>query len=273
MCICTSGRPAELDRCLASIAAGRRQPLEVIVSDDSLEATTAEAVMALCGMHKSVYYLRGPNRGLCANRNAVIRQAKGSHVSLVDDDAVLGPNFIRDAEALVAECPNVVFTGDVLEDGTHRQSPTSSTLLGHFGRPVGARRLENVNLNCNVFPRSAFDLVQFDEFIAYGYEDTDLCARLVDQGWLICYRPRLVNQHLPPQKRPEQLRQQMLAAERARGLVQVRLRRRRGRLTAAVAWSAVAAVHAAISAGRHADPARLGCVLNGIRLGWSGANL
>ena len=273
ICICTSGRLPELERSLASVSASIRRAYEVIVSDDSSDEITSSNIRAECEQYSFTTYVRGPGRGLCANRNHVIQCARGTHVSLVDDDAIVSPNFVARVEELVTAYPLQVLTGDVLEDGVHRQSPTNSTFLGHFGRPPRpGEPLVNVNLNCNVFPRAAFDRIRFDETIRYGYEDTDLCGRLVDDGWTIRHCPELINKHCPPPKRPDQLRQQMLNAETARGMVQVRTRRRRGQVAAALGWSFIAAAHSAASAGRHADLARLRVMLRGIRLGWSGAD-
>jgi len=67
-CICTSGRPVELERCLASITGGTRQPRAVIVSDDSAEPGVAKQVQDICGRYEFVTYVEGPRRGLCGNR-------------------------------------------------------------------------------------------------------------------------------------------------------------------------------------------------------------
>lgn len=251
LCICTSGRPVELERCLTSIAAGSRRPLEVIVSDDSRDLATAQAVREVCSRHDFVRYVEGPRRGLCANRNHVIREARGSHVSLLDDDAAVGADFVERAEALITRYPDKVLTGDVLEDGVRRQSPTNPTFLGHFGRPVRpGDRLENINLNCNVLPLRAFEVASFDESIAYGYEDTDLCAQLLAAGFEIVHVPELVNQHLPP-TRQTVTDERHWQAERARFYSTVRRHirwePRRRRL---LAFCAVAPLHLSMHAVR-----------------------
>ena len=246
ICICTSGRPGELRRCLASVAGGSVRPLEVVVSDDSRCADVAGAVRAVCSEFDFARYVEGPRRGLCVNRNHVIRHASGTHVSLLDDDAVVGHNFLERATALVADRPGAIFSGDVMEDGTRRVSPTNPTFLGHFGRRVRpGERLENICLNCNVLPRAAFDVASFDESIAYGYEDTDLCAQLLAAGFEIVHAPELVNQHLPPPRTKQDWAAKTRMAERARLRVLWRKWRvHRGRPLAAVGVLAVARAHA-----------------------------
>jgi GT2 family glycosyltransferase len=235
-------RPNLLDRCLGSIARGSRLPAEVVVSDDTRNVVVAGQVRAVCEKYSFVRYVAGPKRGLCANRNHVIRQATGGHVSLLDDDAVVGDDFVELVENLIGKYPNTILTGDVLEDGVRRQAPSNPTFLGHFGRPVAGEQLENINLNCNVLPRAAFANVAFDESIAYGYEDTDLCAQLLARGYRIVHAAELVNQHLPPAATREQLAYRHRQSERARVRVVWRrwaVHRRRplaGAVVASIAW-------------------------------------
>ncbi len=217
MCICTSGRPAALARCLDSIAEGSKLPAEVIVSDDSLDLSMAAQVKACCASYEFARYVSGPRRGLCANRNHVIRTSRGTHVSLLDDDGTLGLDFVERAEALAAGMRNTILTGDVLEGGSFRQQPTNPRFLGHFGRPPrGGEGLENINLNCNLFPRNAFNVASFDEEIVYGYEDTDLCVQLLIAGFHIRYVPELVNAHHPPPRSAAEQFYVASLAERAR---------------------------------------------------------
>jgi glycosyltransferase involved in cell wall biosynthesis/GT2 family glycosyltransferase len=215
ICICTANRPAVLRRCLLSIESGEELPFEVVVGDDTLDGTETAAV---CRDFPFVRYVRGPRWGLCANRNVVIAAAKGDYLSLLDDDGEVTPTFVKLARQLINSADGrTIFTGDVLEDGTNRVAPSNPTFWGHFGRPLaGGGPCETVQLNCNLFPRSAFDVARFDERIVYGYEDMDLCQQMLAGGHRIEYRPELVNLHLPPPKSADTKRTQTRQAERAR---------------------------------------------------------
>lgn len=261
ICVCTSGRPDELARCLASVAAGSRLPAEVVVSDDSRQPEMAATIRALCDRYAFARYVEGPRRGLCANRNRVIRFARGDLLSLLDDDGAVGVAFVERAVALSAGRPRDVLTGDVLDYGTgapRRLTPANPTFLGHFGRAIGqADRLENVNLNCNVFPRSAFSVAGFDESIRYGYEDTDLCAQLLAAGYRIAHEPSLVNEHRPPRRTDAELAGFVEQSERARFTMMVRRHLRWHRnLGRALAFAAVAPVHFAVTSVRRGRPSR-----------------
>jgi GT2 family glycosyltransferase len=107
-----------------------------------------------------------------------------------------------------------ILTGPVLEYGK-LYSPSNPTFLGHFGKPP-RKRLENINLSCNVFPRSAFTIACFDERISYGYEDTDLCAALLHNGYEIHFLKELLNEHAPPVRDSAQQISFKRTSERAR---------------------------------------------------------
>jgi GT2 family glycosyltransferase len=162
-----------------------------------------------------VRYVTGPRRGLCANRNAVIRQTGRDFVSLLDDDAVVSPDFVARARAAIADLPpRTLLTGTVIE-ADRPVIAGNPTFLGFFGKKPNGRH-ETINLNCNVFPRAAFAEAGFDETIAYGYEDMDLCAQLVSRSYTIRFVPDLTNTHLPPPRGVTTDTQRFAVRERAR---------------------------------------------------------
>jgi GT2 family glycosyltransferase len=210
--ICTVNRPEVLRRGLRAIAAGTAQPDAVLVSDDSADGA---ATAAVCAEFPAVRYLPGPRRGLCANRNAVIRAADTDFVSLLDDDAVVSADFVARARAALPTLPaKTLLTGTVIETD-HPVVAGNATFLGFFGKPPRGR-YENINLNCNVFPRAALAEAPFDETIFYGYEDMDVCARLLARGYSIRLDAALVNTHLPPRRTAGVDKQRFIMGERAR---------------------------------------------------------
>jgi GT2 family glycosyltransferase len=210
--ICTANRPELLRRCLAAIRDGEMQPTEVLVSDDGRDGQEADAA---CAEFSGVRYFRGPRRGLCANRNAVIRQARSDFVSLLDDDAIVSADFVRRAFAIIADLPpRTLVTGRIVEAG-RSITADNATFLGYFGKPPDGR-YDNINLNCNLIPRSAFAKVTFDETIFYGYEDMDVCTQLRAQGYVIRFNDGIVNTHAPPRHSVTANRERYSLAERAR---------------------------------------------------------
>jgi glycosyltransferase involved in cell wall biosynthesis len=212
ICICTIDRPEVLRRCLDAIAAGKRRPDEILVSDDSLDGLPSRMI---CELYPGVRYIEGPRKGLCANRNVVISAAGGDYVTLLDDDAVVSETFVLRAYEAIRDCSEkIIITGSVIEDGKPVVAANPS-FLGYF-TDMRVDKRKNVNLNCNVFPKQAFSDATFDENIGYGYEDMDLCSCLVSMGYVIKFDSALTNTHLPPQKAINEKQKRFTQANRAR---------------------------------------------------------
>jgi glycosyltransferase involved in cell wall biosynthesis len=210
--ICTMNRPSELRRCLTSIAACTMQPTEIIVSDDS---PVDHGTATVCSNFPLVQYFVGPRRGLSANRNAAIEHANADFLSLLDDDVIVPVDFVSRALAIISELSaRTLVTGTAI-DGGRRVVPGNPSFLGFFGRPPNGQ-FKNINLICNVLPRSAFDVAEFDEAISYGYEDMDLCSQLLSRGYVIRYEPDLMTTHLPPPRSEAMTRERFLLSARAR---------------------------------------------------------
>jgi glycosyltransferase involved in cell wall biosynthesis len=197
ICICTFNRPHLLERVLESIANSTIAPYEIVVSEDG---DTIVETQKICAKYDRVRFIKGPGvSSLSANRNTVVRAARGAYVALMDDDATLCFDFIETAQFELQHVDTMtILTGDIIEYG-NRIKPTNPTFWGHFAGPSGAS-LRTINLNSNVIPKKAFDVTQFDELIKYGYEDMDLCSSLISKGYSIKYVPDLNNNHSPPRK-------------------------------------------------------------------------
>jgi GT2 family glycosyltransferase len=217
VCICTRDRPESLRTCLAALAAGKELPDQVIVSDDGAAGGDTEAV---CREFTFVEYIRGPGRGLSANRNAAIRAASGDYISFLDDDAAVSTDFVRISRRIVAEAaPSTVYTGRVIWNGVLHEAPGARTFLGHFGPTTGGP-VENIHIACsNLFPAAAFNGLHFDEAIRFGYEEMDMADQLMSAGLRIEYRPELVNYHQTPEMTRESVG---FAMHRARGRASTR---------------------------------------------------
>src|SRR6266436_1047865 len=80
----TRNRPASLERTLRSLQPQRAPLLEIIISDDSTSEHAIEVKQL--AQNYNCQYLRGPQRGLYANRNHVARACRGTHIRTMDDD-------------------------------------------------------------------------------------------------------------------------------------------------------------------------------------------
>jgi glycosyltransferase involved in cell wall biosynthesis len=137
------------------------------------------------------------SRGLCAQRNAILRAATDMDVLLfLDDDFYPAPNYIEELRALMQRCPNyAIVTGTVVADGA--QGPGISvdlvpSILSEDARQVVVPRCDPTygGYGCNMALR--LDLVRahalsFDERLPlYGWlEDIDLSRRMARYGEVV----------------------------------------------------------------------------------------
>jgi GT2 family glycosyltransferase len=194
VCVTTRDRPDELERCLRAIFAGEVTPKEVIVSDDSRHPGRTLAVTA---RFPGVRYVRPHAEGSGAARNAAARAATATHVSFVDDDAVVARDFVSGALELVATLDGATVVTGAVREGYRLLTPKNPTFLGHHEKePDGDYR--NIHFNSNIFPRTALLSDPFDEAIEFSHDEVDLAAGLLAGGYRIVYAPHLVNRHAPP---------------------------------------------------------------------------
>ncbi len=202
-------RSAELERCLASVAAQTLRPGGVAVVDHDPEP---DAALRLRSAFPGVRWLPGPNRGFAAGANralgeAALRDPGAEFLLLLNDDVELEPGF---AEVLVREMgarPSVALASGKLlrEDGRTLDSAGLSMARSRRTRDRGSEepdrgqydRVERVfglSGAALMIRRAALEHLElagelFDEdFFAY-HEDTDLAWRARLFGWCCLYVP------------------------------------------------------------------------------------
>lgn len=103
--VCTRDRPELLGRLLHSIAGQSREPYEVLVVDN---APATEVTRELVSeKFPSFRYVREPVPGLNFARNRAFREATGSVLAFIDDDAIANRDWIELTELVFAESPRI----------------------------------------------------------------------------------------------------------------------------------------------------------------------
>jgi glycosyltransferase involved in cell wall biosynthesis len=97
----TRNRPASLSRLLGALARQTRRPDEVIVVDASDDPASAEALARSHPGLAITTLAMAP--GVCAQRNAGIRRATGSHVLICDDDIEPPPEYLASLTSYVRD--------------------------------------------------------------------------------------------------------------------------------------------------------------------------
>jgi glycosyltransferase involved in cell wall biosynthesis len=254
ICICTRNRPDELRRALASVVTSNPAAHQIVVADDSDDDATESLVAAT---DAEITYVRGPRAGLGANRNAAVAVADGDFLLFLDDDGLLGDEFMarmeRRFEALPPERRGwTILAGTGIEHG-RVVVPNEQGFLGFQSRPYRAGEpLRTVAINATLFPRELFDRVRFDPGIVYGFDEVDFTTQAVAAGFEILPCFDASNLHLPS----EIGRQDYGEAATAARLYVTLKRRRWTERSPARAWLgfAAAATHVELASIRRLGP-------------------
>jgi len=179
-----------LGEAIESALAQTYQPLEVIVIDDGSTDNTPE-VAASYGSR--IRFVRTPNKGVSAARNAGIEISKGDLIAFVDADdrwlpnklEIQIPHFLSDPAVGLVHAGNRVFDNETA--ATLCEPPVDSTASLHDLLKCCA-----VSASAVVVPRRIFkETGGFDERLAGG-EDWDMWLRIAAGYKVISHREVLV---------------------------------------------------------------------------------
>ncbi len=102
-------QPEFLDRCLASLFAGRRVPDEVFVVDNGSRALPTE----VCARYPGVRLMSEGTPGPGPARNAGVAASSGAILAFIDADCLADPAWLAEAEAAMADPEATILGGDV----------------------------------------------------------------------------------------------------------------------------------------------------------------
>ena len=179
---------ALLVACLQSLAAQTFRDFEIIVVDDASTDNTAETVARDFASVRLVRHEK--NRGFCGAVNTGIREARGEHIVLLNNDMTLAPDFLQ---ALVAEAeqskaalvaPLILWQDqpDVIYGAGDRQYRSGRPESIGFHAPQSGFTFEDdvfgVCAGAALYRREVFDrLGVFDETFEVYFSDSDLSFR------------------------------------------------------------------------------------------------
>jgi GT2 family glycosyltransferase len=191
----TYNRIASLQDVLDGLRRQTFRSLEVVVVNGPSTDGTAEY---LASLRDAVKTRSNPDRNLSRSRNLGIEAAAGDLVAFLDDDAVPEPRWLEDLAAAFDD-DRVAGAGGLVLDHTGvrvqwRHLVSSRTgehdfdqrpPLDRFVHP-GADPFLYLAGGNSAFRRDALAGVGgFDEEIEYNFDETEVCLRLVDAGWVL----------------------------------------------------------------------------------------
>jgi GT2 family glycosyltransferase len=191
----TFGRPRELDRCLAGIAA-LDYPSDryntVIVDDGSPDGVSH--IVDRWRDRLRIELVVQANSGPACARNRGARHATGTRVAFIDDDCVPDPRWLTALAAVFEVRPDHLLGGRVVNALPHNPFAAASQdlvsyLLRYYDGHGGRTRLftsNNMALRNDLFREAGgFDI----RFPRAAGEDRDFCDRWISQGGGSTYVP------------------------------------------------------------------------------------
>jgi len=187
----TRNRPESLERTLISLRAQCVQPWEVIVSDDSNDTAAAENER-IAGAF-ACRYIKGPHRGLYANRNHVALACRGTHIRTMDDDHEFPIGHMSACLTAVQTDPDSIWIiGEFLvgEEGKNEKKVPCPGQLHPRGFSVTPPDTQNcwaISCGGTIYPREVFfdkSIDQSEEF-KFGAVYLEFGSRLHFLGWRI----------------------------------------------------------------------------------------
>jgi len=203
--ICTRDRPADLMRCLVSIASQSVLPDQVIVvsgSEDSCPACVVDDFK-----FKDLMVIDCFEHNISKSRNAGLSTAQTEIVLFIDDDAMARDGWVQTFQRAFEhhlECWAI--GGDVFDSRTVPPSAEFSFgLISPSGRqhsvrvqraPVPRGYLPTVK-GCNFGIRRALvnGLGGFDPFFAFAYDEADLMLSIQEHGGTVVHESRAIVNH------------------------------------------------------------------------------
>jgi glycosyltransferase involved in cell wall biosynthesis len=194
----TWNRPRELRACLGALAKldYPESRFEVIVVDDgsepALEATDFD------GLDGRVTWLRQPNAGPAAARNAGADKAQGQYLAFTDDDCMPAPGWLNGFIRAFKQAPQALVGGCTTNGLPGNIYATASQMIVDAARAyfnATQSQLQFFASNNLALPADLYRAMRGFDVSFRTSEDRDFCDRWVGEGHSLVYAPDAVIQH------------------------------------------------------------------------------
>lgn len=193
--ISTLDRAESLVRTIDSLHLQTHDQVELVVVNGPSTDGTAEVLAAIEHPCKR---LSCPVANLSMSRNIGIRAAAGEVLAFIDDDAIPEPTWLEEALPEFAD-PEVAGVGGLVFDNTglaYQYTYSSADRLGHAEHSSkqpfdslcfpGTWRFPYLQGTNAIMRRDALaEIGLFDEEYEYYLDETDVCLRLIDAGFVL----------------------------------------------------------------------------------------
>lgn len=201
----TRNRPESLRRTLVSLFKQTPPPFEVIVSDDSDTQFVAANMSAV--QEYGYKYVRGPHKGLYANRNFAFLQCSGDHFRSMDDDHEFPEGHLSACYAAIERDPHCIwFIGESYPDETGLTPtfcPGQLNISGVSETPKDPDDCWAIADGASIYPRSVFESGHFfSEEFKFGASYLEFGSYIRYQGYRMRFLPEtFIIHHYDPANR------------------------------------------------------------------------
>ncbi len=193
--VCTLNRAEGLRATLECLTRQRGVEFEVVVVNGPSTDHTADVLDEFA---QAIRAVDCPMPNLSMSRNIGIRAAAGDIVAFIDDDALPEFEWLRQAVPAFSD-PEVAGAGGVVFDHTGYTHQYHYSSANRFGEPAfsttrpydshcipGSFTFPYLQGTNALFRRSTLlEVGGFDETYDYYLDETDLCCRLIDAGYVL----------------------------------------------------------------------------------------
>jgi glycogen synthase len=176
----------------------------IVVNGPSTD--NSEDIIASWGTH--IRSARCPVANLSVSRNIGICLARGELIAFIDDDAIPEPEWLQQL-AVAYDDPQVGGAGGFVFDHTGYDFQATYCVVDRFGTadpfapepmpylsyPNSLRFPHLLGANSSFRTAALLGIGGFDEEYEYFLDETDVCARIVDAGYLIAQLPNAFVHH------------------------------------------------------------------------------
>lgn len=201
--VATRNRPELLARCIESVLVQDMPLREILVYDDASDPPIESSHLPDSSAVPLRVLRSDSPSGVVVARNTLMREAQGTILLLIDDDArLVGMDTDRALRDAFADPQIGIVAGRLYEDHEgHRKDLVPFAKKDRFEGRLDHQGLCSYYLGglhavrADILPLTG----GYEPALVFGEEELDLSYRTVAAGYHILYTPRLLAHHTPPQ--------------------------------------------------------------------------
>lgn len=192
-----------LERCVESIEEQTVRPRRLIVVDNGSRVPVSERLRVV-GTTDLQIVRSERNLGFAAGVNAAFAHVDAPYVALVNNDAVLDPEWLGWCRAALERDPKLAAVQTIIRRADGRIDGAGIDIGNGTFRQIGSGLQVGaplavawgVSATAALYRTAAIGRRPFDERLFAYYEDVELCARLREDGWRMTVLPVALATHV-----------------------------------------------------------------------------